>query len=91
MQLPMSNDSGAPVFDNIDELLADRIVHHSHVHSEQTDTKSFQPSVPPPADENLNSKQTISGANNRFIFIWIAGISVLLIVLYRIFNHTTTK
>ena len=44
----MEHECGAPAFDNIDDVLADRIVNHSRTHSDRTGS--------PPSEKNVNAR-----------------------------------
>lgn len=80
----MKLDSGAPAFENVDELLADRIVKHSRRHSEQTDVRTAPlPEQHRPAAGAVPQKARDENSGLLIIAAAVAAL-VMLLLLYRL-------
>ena len=88
----MDHECGAPAFDNIDDVLAERIVNHSRAHSDRTPPPVGHDPDSPPATENPNGKEhTATGFPPAGLLIGGIIVISLLLLLYRIFHRLSRK
>jgi len=78
----MNDECGAPAFENIDELLTEKIVNHSRDHSGTTGTSDPSDGAAGPADEP--SGPGTAGSRNLAV---IAVFILVCLVLYLFFNQ----
>jgi hypothetical protein len=86
----MHHDSGAPAFDNIDDLLADKIVRHSRTHSEQTE-KPETTAENQPEEETVDTSKKSTSSITGFSLVFALIILILLFFVYRLSVRTSTK
>ena len=86
----MHHDSGAPAFDNIDDLLADKIVRHSRSHSGQTG-KPETVAENLPREETVDTSKKSTPARTGFSLVLVLIIFALLFFVYRLSVRPSTK
>ncbi len=81
----METECGTPAFDNIDDLLASRIVNRSRSNTDRTDMESRDEESPSAPREPLKPPEVQHRKwSARTLFIVAAAVAVLLIVKYLI-------
>lgn len=82
----MKPEPGAPAFDNIDDLLADKIVNHGRNHADRTTADDPSPtgeaSAVSPESEEPDAEQSVLS-----IIAAALAICTVLLILYRLFNR----
>ncbi|MBN1578665.1 MAG: hypothetical protein JW913_19025 [Chitinispirillaceae bacterium] len=86
----MKHESGAPAFENIDDLLAERIVSHSKRHSGRPDERPSTPPVHqrPPAPQPPEEEKGNSGT---MIVAAALALLALLFLLYRLSSRKPVR
>ena len=86
----MKPEPGAPAFDNIDDLLADKIVNHGRDHADRSTVDDPAPTgestTIPPSEEATHARPTASAI---LVAALIAG--TVLFLLYRLFNRESNR
>jgi len=76
------SDCGAPVFENIDELLTEKITRHSREHSDGSVT---------PSDTSPPSTPQESRSSRKPLLLGLAVIICMLFLLYRMSVRSSVK
>ena len=82
----MKSESGAPAFDNVDELLAERIVKHSRRHTEQPGKQPSSPAGKQPTPEAVQEEDQDENSGPLIVAATIV-LLVVLFLLYRLFDR----
>ena len=87
----MDTECGTPAFDNIDDLLASRIVNRSRSNTDRTDTGQHNdgPSFATPEQSPLQEKQT--GQLAVRVLIMAAVLITLLLFINHLVRHSSRK
>ena len=72
----MEPECGTPAFDNIDDVLAERIVNHSRTHSDRTEPPSENEKTP------TQSPEDDSGSSGFPAGVLIAGMIMLTLAVF---------
>jgi hypothetical protein len=86
----MNAESGAPAFDNIDELLTDKIVSHGRDHADRTDPDNLavEPETLAAPVEHL---ELGNGPSGKMIILAFAALGIVLLILYRLLNRQQNR
>ncbi|MBN1760815.1 MAG: hypothetical protein JW863_20975 [Chitinispirillaceae bacterium] len=89
----MDNECGAPAFDNIDDVLAERIVQHGRTHSDHSTTPSAKHDTTPESGSDTSPEENHPATGFPPAGLLVAGIIVicLLLLLYWIFHRLSRK
>ena len=85
----MDPDCGAPAFDNIDEVLANRIIDHGRNHSDRTETASAADGKPLSTPED--TPDAPYGISLRYLIAGSAIFVGLLLLLYRLTRRSSRR
>jgi hypothetical protein len=80
----MKQESGAPAFDNVEDVLAERIVKHGKQHSGMPDEDASASNDPPCAPSPPEAKKNRSC---RLIILLMMVLCGLLLLSYRLSHH----
>lgn len=84
----MNNDCGAPVFNNVDELLSEKIASHSLKHTDSSTTPAAPYPVPPSASaEKAPAHRKTHGRIN--ICISILLLIIIIILFHRAYRPSS--
>jgi len=88
----MQHDSGAPAFDNIDDLLAEKIVNHSKKHTNHPDPNTPVSSVEQPkfsdsVDGQAKSYEPVRKSPHRLTTILL--ITLVAVSILYLFTHSS--
>jgi hypothetical protein len=87
----MEHECGSPAFDNIDDVLANRIVNHSRTHSDRTEpSPDVQPDAASPTSR-ATSESGHSGSYAKLFLLTGVILLVLLILLNRQFTRSSQR
>jgi hypothetical protein len=86
----MKSESGTPAFENIDDLLTEKIVTHGHDHADRTATQI-------PADDPDRQAAPAEhfepggGPSKKTIIVAFLILGMLLLIVYRLFNRQQNR
>jgi hypothetical protein len=91
--MSVNNERGAPAFDNIDDILADKIIRHSRTHSGSNGKSSLSQDATRPAGPQETPSSFAANSSLRWIAAAIAGIlfTMLLIAFFRRCTRVTAR
>ena len=84
----MQDECGAPAFDNIDDLLADKIINHSRNHSDQTEKETSKVSPSPQSNSKNKIDQSRRGSGKLLIVVFLI---ILGLFFYQYYNYIRNR
>lgn len=86
----MKPESGAPAFDNIDELLTDKIINHGRDHANRPETGA-QAAEPDQQTVPVEHIELGKGPSAKTIIVALALTSMIFLILYRLLKRQQNR